>query len=333
MRGAAAVAATVIGLVLAWGGIWLLAAAGLQRAALDWFAAQSASGRSASFGSLGVTGFPGRLALTLNAVSLVDPATGTGWQIARLHLASPSYQPWQISASLPGPLRILIPTETVTLGATGLQGDLTLTPLPSLPLGHFTLSGSEPRVRSSLGWQIEADHARLAIASDPTGTNSYTINLTVTDLAPDPALVAALAGPSELPPRLDLVEITAVATLTAPLDRHADQTHPTLASLDINESTLRWGPLILAVSGHLTPDATGRAEGRIGLRLDHWQQALIAARASGLIRADLAPALGRSLTLLALESGTPDRLDLALTLHGGLIRFGPIPLGHAPLLP
>lgn len=327
------VLAVVIGLALAWSGLWLLAAEGLKRASESWFAAQTASGRAASHGSLSVTGFPGQLNLTLTAVSLFDPATGTGWQTASLHLTSPSYQPWRLTATLPDALRLQTPIEMITLTATGLQADLTLTPLSSLPLDSITLIGDKLRATSSLGWQLGADHARLATAKDPAQPNTYSISITLKGLAPDPALIVALAEQSNLPPQLDLVQIDAVATLTAALDRHAYQTHPTLANLSLSKSTLRWGPLALTASGAIKADSQGRAEGRIALRLEHWQQALIAARVTGLISAELAPTLARALTLIALQSGNPDILDLPLTLQSGFVSLGPIPLGPAPLMP
>lgn len=328
-----AVLAVVIGLALAWSGLWLLAAEGVRRASESWFAAQTASGRTASHGSLDVTGFPDRFALTIDSVRLADPATGTGWQTASLHLSSPSYQPWHITATLPDPLRVQTPNETIALTASALQADLTLTPLPSLPLDALTLEGDKLRATSSLGWQLAAGHARLATSKDPAQPNTHAISLTLTGLAPDPALIAALAGQADLPPQLDLVQIDAVATLTAALDRHAEQTHPTLTRLSLSASTIRWGPLILTASGTITADPQGRAEGRIDLRLEHWQQALIAARAMGLISAELAPTLARALTLLALQSGNPDILDLPLTLQSGYVSLGPIPLGPAPLMP
>ncbi|MDP3961745.1 MAG: DUF2125 domain-containing protein [Pseudorhodobacter sp.] len=328
-----AVLAVVLGLALAWGGIWLLAAEGLKRASESWFAAQTANGRTASHGSLDVTGFPGRFALTLTAVSLADPATGTGWQTPAIRITSPSYMPWHLTATLPGPLAIFTPSEIITLTATGLQADLSLTPIPALPLDAITVEGDKLRATSSQGWQLDANHARLVTAKDPAQPNTHSISLTLKGLTPDPALIAALAGQSDLPPRLDLVQIDAVATLTAALDRHAYQTHPTLTNLSLNDSTLHWGPLALTASGTIKADPQGRAEGRIALRLEHWQQALIAARAMGLIRAELAPTLARALTLLALQSGNPDILDLPLTLQSGYVSLGPIPLGPAPLMP
>lgn len=328
-----AVLAVVLGLALAWGGAWLLAAEGVRRASESWFAAQTANGRSASHGSLGVTGFPASFALTIDAARLADPATGTGWQTPALRITSPSYQPWHITATLPGPLVIFTPVEIITLSATGLQADLSLTPTPALPLDAITVEGDKLRATSSLGWQLGADHARLATARDSAQPNTHSISMTLTGLAPDPALIAALAGNSDLPTLIDLVQINATATFSAPLDRHASQTHPALTRLSINDSTLRWGALALTASGTITADPLGRAEGRIDLRLAHWQQALIAARATGLIRAELAPTVKRALTLLALQSGNPDILDLPLSLQSGYVSLGPIPLGPAPLMP
>jgi len=327
------VLAVVVALALAASGLWWLAARALTTGLENWFAAQTASGRTASHGRLEVSGFPGRFALTIDAISLADPATGTGWQTSSLHLTSPSYQPWHLTATLPDPLRVQTPTATITLTATGLQADLTLTPLPSLPLDSITLEGHRLRATSSLGWQLAADHARLATKANPTLTNAHDLSLRLTDLALDPALRAALARGSDLPARVELITIDAVARFSAPLDRYANQTRPHLTGLTLSHGLIRWGTLTLTASGSLTTDALGRAEGRIDLAVENWQPALDAALALGLIRAETAPTLARALTLLALQSGNPRSVDLPLTLHAGLISLGPMPLGPAPLMP
>lgn len=327
-----ALMAVVIGLALAWAGYWLIGARALETATQDWFADQTAQGRLASHGSLVVHGFPSRFDLTIQTPKLADPATGLGWQAPFIQLLSLSYKPWHIIAALPETQQFFTVDQRVTLTATHLQASLIVKPGPALALDRIAVVGEGLQAVSSLGWQIAADHARFASRQDPTQRNAHQIGIELTGLAPDPALIAALAGQSDLPAQIAIARLDAVAGFSAPLDRHAGQTQPRLTTLAVREGLILWGSLRLYAKGSITPDAQGLAQGRIDLRVENWPEALTAATEIGLISPEVAPTLDRALTLLAAQSGQPLILDLPLSFQSGYMSLGPIPLGSAPRL-
>ncbi|MDP2740744.1 MAG: DUF2125 domain-containing protein [Pseudorhodobacter sp.] len=324
--------AVVIGLALAWSGYWLVGADALETAAHDWFADQTAQGRLASHDSLVVHGFPSRFDLTIQAPKLADPATGLGWQAPFVQILSLSYKPWHIIAALPETQQFFTADQVITLTSTHLKASLIVKPGSALALDRIAVVGEGLQAVSSLGWQIAADHARFASRQDTTQRNAHQIGIELTDLAPDPGLIAALSGQSDLPALIAIARLDAVVSLSAPLDRHAGQTQPRLTALAVKEGLIRWGSMVLYAKGSITPDAQGLAQGRINLRAENWPEALTVATEIGLISPEVAPTLDRALTLLAEQSGQALILDLPLSFQSGYMSLGPIPLGSAPRL-
>lgn len=327
-----ALLAIVTVLALLWGGYWVVGSRALERSATGWFAGQAAAGQDASYGTLTVRGFPSRFDLTVEQPRFANSTTGFGWSAPFAQVFSLSYKPWHVIFALPNDQTFETPIEQVTLVSTKLQGSVVAEPTPSLALDRITLVGEGLKARSSLGWQLGAESLRLATRQSGARDNAHQIGLDITAFAPDPALIAALAGQSALPATFDTFHIEAELGLDGPLDRSFAQTRPSVTSLSLTATSLRWGNLHLTGTGGVTADANGYAEGEIALTLENWREALPIAIATGLIAVDVLPTWENALEILAAQSGAPNTLSLPLSFRNGRMSLGPLPLGPAPRL-
>jgi hypothetical protein len=68
------------------------------------------------------------------------------------------------------------------------------------------------------------------------------------------------------------------------------------------------------------------------VKITNWRDLLRVARNAGLLPEPLMPTIERAFEILAGLSGPADTLDAPLTFAGGIVSFGPLPLGPAPRL-
>lgn len=327
------------GLAVVWCGWWFVASTALERASAAWFADRRAEGWTAQEGGIAVRGFPSRLDLTVTAPVLRDPVTGWGWQAPFAQLLTLSYRPWHLIAALPPEQRFDIPgppgeaaPRTAILQADRLQASVVMRPTVDLPLDRITVVGDALRLVLPDAAAVAAGTLRLATRPAVARANGHEIGVEALDIAPPAALLAALPPGTALPDRIGTLRVDAELGFSAPLDRHAGQTRPVVQTLDLREARLNWGDLVIHARGALSPDAQGRAEGRIEVQVQNWRLALAAAVAAGWITPEVAPTWERALDLLAQQSGVEGRLDLPLSMRNGRASLGPLPLGPAPHL-
>lgn len=312
-----------------WGGWWFAASTAMERGAVAAFDAMAARGLVATRSDLTVRGFPNRLDLIVTDPAVSDPATGTGYAAEIFRLYTLTWRPWHMIAAFAPEQRFPTPAGDAVLTSDRMQASLVLQPDTALGLDRMALAGdavslTAPALDSQV--RVGADTLRLATRLDPTRDNTHEIGL---DIA---GLDAGLPPGTGLPPRAERLRIVAFAGFSAPLDRFAGDTRPGLVRLDLSEASLVWGDIRLTADGSLTADADGFAEGRIDIRLDNWETALTAATAIGLVNPVVAPTWAELGRRLAQVSGDPRRIDLPLTLSGGRMSLGPLPLGPAPRL-
>lgn len=313
-----------------WAGYWFVGSRALERSAEAWFAAQADQGRIAERESLTVAGFPSRFDLTVTEPHLEDPASGFGWRAPFAQVFTLTYKPWHLIAALPNSQTLIAPGQEITLDSTRLRGSLIVTPNTSLALDRIAISGENLAARSSQGWSLGATKARFATRQIDDDPSRHEVGIDITALAPDARLLTA-AAEAGLPPVIDSAKLSALLGFTAPLDRHAGETRPELASLELNETLIAWGDLRLFATGALTITA-GIPEGRIDFRLENWRKAVSLAVALGLIKPEVAPTWERMLGLLAAQSADAEKLDVPLIFTEGRMSLGPLPLGPAPTL-
>jgi hypothetical protein len=185
---------------------------------------------------------------------------------------------------------------------------------------------------SSQGWTHAADKAVLSLGAAAGNPNAYDIAADIAGLAPDPSLLQRLAPEGGLPPAITEIRLRATATLTAPLDRHAGETKPRLASLALSDLAVTWGEVALTAEGSIGPDDQGLAAGRINFTIANWRRVMPLLVASGTVRPQLARTVETMLEGLAKQTGDPEVLKIPLTMQEGWMSLGPIPLGPAPVM-
>ena len=317
----------VLALGFLWGGYWFVGSAALEKHAEQWFVAQNAAGHVAEKSSLSVQGFPSRFDLTVNDLHLADPVSGFGWRAPFVQVFSMTWKPWHLIAALPHQQSFITPDQDIGLTSSNLRGSLELVPLA---LNQFRIEGADLAATSSKGWQLKAKSMLLATRQSPEAEHGHEVNLALQAVIPDPALMTALSGQSDLPGVIETAGFDLVAGFSAPLDRHAGAARPDVTSLQLNSADLRWGDLVLQVTGSAKPDANGFAEGRFDIRLENWRKALAPAIALGLIKPEIRPTIERALELYAQQGADPTVLELPLVLSAGRMSLGPLPLGPAP---
>jgi hypothetical protein len=321
----------VLGTVL-WSGYWFAGSSALRQGAENWFAQSAARGLTAEKTALGVAGFPNRFDLTVEGLRLADPARGIGWQAPFAQVFAMTWKPWHIIAALPPDQVVTLPDQDVALQSEDLRASLRARPAPDLPLAMAVVETGAITARSTLGWTVAADRAVLSLGAAPDTPNGYDLAADIAALAPDPALIARLAPDGSLPPQIAAIKFRARATLSAPLDRHMGATRPQLQALELTETLVTWGDVLLAAQGRIGADADGFAAGRIEISLTNWRRILPVLVASGTVKPELAQTVETMLAGLAQQSGNPDVLKLPLVLQDGWMSLGPLPLGPAPLL-
>jgi hypothetical protein len=319
-------------LTVLWSGYWFIGSSLIRTAAGDWIAAQAARGVTAETTSLSVAGFPNRFDLTAEGIRFADPASGIGWQAPFAQVFAMTWKPWHIIAALPPTQTVTLPGEAVTITSEGLRASIRARPTLDVPLAMAIVETGPLSASSSLGWTHAVDKAVLSLGAATGAPNAYDIAADITGLAPDPALLQRLAPEGGLPPAISELRLRAVATLTAPLDRHAGTTNPRLAAATVSDMAITWGEVALTAEGGVAPDDQGFAAGRINLTVTNWRRVMPLLVASGSVSPQLSRTVETMLEGLARQSGDPEVLKVPLVFQEGWMSLGPLPLGPAPVL-
>jgi hypothetical protein len=317
----------ILALGVLWGGYWFVGSTALQKGAEAWFADQVAQGRIATNGGVEVQGFPNRFDLTVTDVHLADPVTGFGWDAPFAQVFSMTWKPWHMIAALPNTQTLTLPDQVIGMASSKLQGSLKLVPGASLALDTVVVDGVDLVATSSLGWVLKAARAELATRQDASVSNGHEVNLTVTKLVPDPALIAEVP---DLPGVVEVAQVDLVAGFSAPIDRFAGDMQPQVVALTVKDGQVRWGDLVVVAKGTVVADSQGLAEGRVDIHIANWRKLIAPAVAMGLVKAEVAPTVEKMMGLMAQQSGDGTSLDLPLVMTAGRMSLGPIPLGPAP---
>jgi hypothetical protein len=330
MRKAAAI---LIFAALLWSAWWLVAALGVRSGIAAWFDAQAARGWQADYAAAESAGYPSQVVTTLSAPALADPATGVAWQADRLVLQSPAIWPADVTLRFPDtPQRLSHWGETVTLVAADMTA--------ALQLDHgLALRVDMAKVRAG-PWTMTREDRPLARAEGLSFTMQardepavYDITAELPGLVPGDRLREVAAISDELPDRLDALKLRGRVRFDKPWDLGAlEEARPQPRAIDLDLLEARWGALRILAAGQVEVAADGTPEGQVTLKADNWRDMLAMARRSGALPPDLAAPAARALELLAGIGGNPDALDVTLTLRGGYIAVGPVPIAPAPRL-
>lgn len=321
-----ALIAVIVVAFIAWAGWWVVASRAGVKGAETAFASLSAQGWTARHQGIEVAGFPNRVDLTVTSPEIAPPASAWGWSAPFVQLFALSYKPWHVIAALPERQNLTTPAGPAELTSSSLQASVVVAPSSAVTLERMQVAGSDLVLSGPGTWTAAALSAALrpAVAE----INAYDIGFDLTELRPDPQLVSLLPQ-GLLPETLPLIHIDATTGFTAPLDRHAATTRPQITHVQLREMRAEWGPVRLHLSGRLTPDAAGFAEGKLDLRIEGAATLLELLGASGVIaQKDM-----RNLTMvLNAMSGGTDSLTVPLNFARGNMTLAVFPLGQAPRL-
>ncbi|MES2432599.1 MAG: DUF2125 domain-containing protein [Pseudomonadota bacterium] len=317
----------VLAAAAVWTGYWWLGASQIESGVKAWIAAQPPGVMRAS--AVEVHGIPNRFDLTVSDLQLADPARGVTVSSPFVQVYAMSWKPWHVIAALPSGQVITIPDQKVTVGSESIRASVQVHPSTALALNELVGEAAGVKLASDAGWTLGINSLAVSMAEDATRANTYRLGLRVAEIAPDAAVLLALAA-TDLPDLVDEVFLDGHAVLTAPLDRQAAQTKPQLLALEIAETRVTWGALKFSAMGTLTAGPDGLAEGEIALRVEGWKRLPPILVALGLVKPDVAPTVERMLGIVAQQGGDLEVLQIKLICKDGRMVLGPLPLGDAP---
>ncbi|WP_054006970.1 DUF2125 domain-containing protein [Cypionkella psychrotolerans] len=317
----------VLAATAAWTGYWWVGASQIESGVKAWIAQQPPGVVIAS--SVEVHGIPNRFDLTVSDLVLADPAQGVQVSSPFVQVYAMTWKPWHVIAALPSGQVITLPDQVVTVGSEKLRASVQVHPSTALALNELVGEASGVKLTSDAGWTLGINTATVSMAEDVTRANTYRLGLRVAEIAPDAAVLQALAA-TDLPDLVDEVFLDGHAVLTAPLDRNAVTSRPELMALEIADARVSWGALKFSAKGVLTAGPDGLAEGEIALRVEGWKRLPPILVALGLVKPDVAPTVERMLGIVAQQGGDLEILQIKLICKDGGMVLGPLPLGPAP---
>ena len=330
--------ATIIVLLVAtagWFGWWWLAAQG-QKAALNaWLDERREAGWQAEALSIDVGGFPNRVDADLTEIALADPGSGWAWNAPRLAIYQIIYKPTEAIVIWPEEQRIAAPGARATLRSELMRASFSFETTEALTLERNSFEVRNGAIAADAGWTAGVDYYNHHIrpSTGDIGPNAYEFVAEATNLRLPDFIRRTIDPSNALPPAIEAIRIEGAAAFDTPLDRHAfERVKPQLTALTLLPSEGVWGDLALRMSGAITADSSGYAEGSFSISAKNWEDMLDAAVISGAINKSLSDALKLGLGFVARLSGGRNTLDVALTFEAGYTKIGPVPLGPAPRL-
>lgn len=325
--------AVIVALALAgWSGWWWLGAAGAERAFADWLDTRRAEGWAADIGAIDTRGYPLAFRRELTDVQLADPATGVAWQAGKVVLRSPSYAPGDLSLSLPEHQTLAIPGTRLEITSSLFEAALNVAPTDNLALKAAKLQLRDLRVASSAGWTAGLTQGDVT-SERAEAPNAHFLAALFTEVMPSAPLKALLDPLNALPPSMERMEVRGTFGFDAPWDLSAlEARRPQPTRIELDELAVVWGGIEINVAGAMDVDAQGRPEGDLTVQIVNWRDLLALLQANGTLPAEIDQLALTIIDALARSSGRPETLDAPLSLSGGFVRFGPIPIGPAPRL-
>lgn len=322
----------VIVLGLVWSGYWYGAGYLLRQGVQGWFTAQQVRGWQADYGDMQTSGYPLRHITTLNGPALADPATGTAWQADWLNLDSPAIWPGRQNLHFANtPQRLSYFDQTAVVTAQDMVARLHLHPGLALALDRMDLTIGPWDIATEGGGMSAGSLVMSMVQTDQQET--YQFDIDATGFTPSEALKGRLNFNRDPPASFETLTLDMAVRFDRVWDRQAlVQQRPQPVSIDLKRAEASWGVLRLLAVGKVDVDASGIPTGVVAIKAKNWRKMLDIAVASGTIPTSALSTMETLLGTLAGLTGNPKTLDIKMTLRGGQISFGLIPLGPAPRL-
>ncbi|MEM6306474.1 MAG: DUF2125 domain-containing protein [Pseudomonadota bacterium] len=323
----------IITVSLAWSAYWYIGANTVQGKAVAWLEDRRAEGWAADAADITTRGFPSRFDTTLVDLRLADPETGVGWAAPFFQVFMLSYRPNEIIAVWPPEHTLILPDGNVTLQADDMRASARFRPNTALELENAVVDLKGLQITDPDGGISSLDQGMLAVRRVEIIENTYDIFFDATALQPGGAIKQIIDPNGRLPDVFEVARFDLQAGFDRPWTRAAvEQARPQPTALQIKDIHAKWGALDLRLAGDMVISPAGRPTGQITVKLTNWQDLVTLLVETGVIPANFARTLDGLLGSLARASGPPNTLDVPVTLSGGDMRVGFIPLGPAPVL-
>jgi hypothetical protein len=310
---------------------WVTVARGVESGINAWLAARANEGWVAEAATVRTSGFPGRFQTVMTDVTLADPRTGVVWTAPRFTLEAAAFQPNRITARWPDTQTIASPWERIDVAAGRFDASIAFVPGTRLEVRAIEANLADVALTSTLGWETQFRVGALSATSPQAGSGAYAVRFEASDIVLPDALRGTLDPARILPDVIEGMVVTADVAFDAAWDRFAlEVARPQVTALDLSDLTAQWGVIQVRAAGQVVVDADGVPDGRITVKVTNWRDLLQVAGNAGLIPPPLMPTVERAFEILAGLSGPRDTLDVPLTFAGGIVSFGPLPLGPAP---
>jgi hypothetical protein len=324
--------ACVVIAAMAWAGWWFAGARTTETLMTGWLEERRTDGWVVNYASLNTAGFPSRFDTTISDIELADPATGVAWRTPFVQLLSLSYRPNHLIAIFAPEQTLATPLQRMRILARDMRASLVVAPDTKLAVQRATIGLEGLSIASEAGWAASVETAQLAtrMAAAPF---AHDISVQAAGLVPSEPVLRALDPAGQMPTAVTNITVDGTATFDAAWDLDAlERARPALTRLDLRKLEAVWGGIEVRVAGSFDVDAAGIPEGELAVQIVNWRDLVDLLQANGTLPERMAPLALGALEALAGVSGRPDTLDAPLTLRGGTVRFGPIPIGRTPRL-
>ncbi len=320
----------LIFLIVAFAIYWFTTARILTSGTEAWLDQRRAEGWAAD-ATVGTTGFPFNFQTRLAELRIADPETNAAAVLPSLDIIVPAFTPNRAAVSLPPSFDLLAPDAKVRVNSDMLSADMHLAARTSLALKTTGIRISNLSAIGPDGWEMALEDGTLRIDLADAANATYDVSFAGTHFEPGRALKAIIDRDNVLPDAFERASLEAAISFDRPWDRMAlERARPQPTRFDITLAEAKWGELELKLAGAFDVDANGVPEGKVTVKAVNWRDMIQLGVANGVVPADIAQTAESMLSGLARASGPPNTLDVPLTLSGGFVRFGFIPLGPAP---
>lgn len=316
---------------LVWGGWWWLATSSLHRSVETYLDAQRDTGLQISGGGLTRSGFPLKIATTVDQMTLTDATVPATLDIPQLSLSSPIYWPGDATFRLPAePVSMTTPQGKFVFTSDGVKAMIELHPGTTLQLEGVSAASSDLALDLPQGRALEMESLQAEIVQQDAAAETYDIRFAATGVVPSDMMRQSLQLPTDWKAALGPVLADMTVTFDRPWDRSAlGLTRPQPRAIRIAQMTATWSDVGVLLQANLTVAPDGLASGKLRLNVQNWQKIFDIAAQSGMLTPDWR---GTAEGMLRAMSDPRGALDLDITVDRGQMRLGFIPLGMAPPL-
>lgn len=305
---------------LLWSSYWFLGARFARQSIMAAIMHAQNNGAKISYSDLSLTGYPNRFDLSITKPIVANANNKFNYSSNFIQFLSLSYSPWHIIAAFDNAQEITLFGQAFRLESTDAKASLVLSPTQKLALDRLIFVARDLTLKQggkNLAKMAVLDlglRARESLLSTPL-EHRHQFGLRASDI---------LMPLSKIPAGLAM-------SLTLTLDRALDQQMTSelanLRGLELETLSLNWNGAVLSAAGRILPDALGRTQGKINIKLQNWRVFYEMALEQNLIAPKARPNIEGLLN--ALSKGT-NLLELPLLVQDDWVSLGPLPLGRLP---